>query len=1288
MDRSLQSIVLSDRCVTVYGPSGAGKSSLVQAAVLPGLIAEHDICVAVVDGWPEGENAARWLAGTLYADMGFGDAPPDMTPCKAILVAAERAARRSERLLVIYLDQIEQLLYPGRNVDGTEALFECVNQLVDLPFGNVRVLLSLREDYLGCFRDRLRDRRRLLTNGFRVGPLTVGELTEAVCQAAAQGEPPQQWDRAALRELMLQVRVPGQAASDEAEAVAAYGQIVCRALFEKRALGNAPAGDDAQAEPIMRSYLQATLEGLGPQRDAAQRLLEEHLITRDGGRTLRVEHELLRILPVAELSPILRALERAAILRAGEHQGSRYFELGHDWLARMVNEQRQEREREQEKQEQLRRERAEVDARLEKERARRRVVIAAGLLVVVVVTGVIGFRAWNAQIEAHDANAASGFRELEENGQLASAMTLLSEVQHPEQRRDWVELANDALSKNALTASLQGHDGPLTAALWSPDGKGVLTASLDGTARVWRPDGRRDPMVLPHAGAVLSAAWSPDGKRILTTSDVGEALVWPADGTSDAVVLNGHEETVFFAAFSPDGTHVLTLAKDPTRYDGSARVFVADGSGEPVVLNGDRGPPTCAAFHWDGRSVFTGFNDGTVRLWRDPKSYQDLEEGHSDEVLSVAVSPDRKRVATASRDGTARIWDISGPSIRDNPVVLSGHEGDVLHVAWSADSQRVATACADGIARVWLADGKLERQLQEHTQAVVHVAFRPDGKFLATASADRTARLWPVGGGEALVLREHEAPVLTALWSPDGTQVLTAAAADPAGPSPDQTARVWSTEPLRSLRQKLRGAGVLRFAFLDLAGETIVSTHDDGSVRLWRIGDENKPTVFKRYDAPVTSAALSPDGKRIVTASSDERARVFAVSGGDNPVIKQLDAAVSFAAFSPDGARVVTLSADNMVHVWNADGSGPTVSMSHHEDTLTWAAWSSDGARIVTTSQDRTARVWTVGSPAAPIVLRGHQSGVLAAAFSPDGKRVVTASEDRTARIWDASSGKELAVLAGHGGAVLRAIWSPDGASVATASADTIVSVFSVNGARPPIVLQSPTPVLALRFLDNGQRLLSVASDGSSREWTIDIGLLRRRLASAHTGCVSPSLRTLYLSETEEAAKQHYEQCERSFQRTPATLVAPTAEPGEPSPEALSLSPPRSSTRPVGKPRSTTQAIARPYRPRGTDPRAVPPGDRDLPIAPSTSTTVRPGPSGSADPTRLEIRRSGEPPPTRPPLTAEMLPTRPPLTAEPPPTRPLPTRPLPTRPPPTRPPRTAVVPPPPPPDVPPEVLPQ
>ncbi|WP_437319078.1 hypothetical protein [Sorangium sp. So ce385] len=173
------------------------------------------------------------------------------------------------------------------------------------------------------------------------------------------------------------MRTPGSSASDEAEVQAVYAQIVCRELWDERSAGKGHEPGVVEAEAILRRYLEATEEGLGPLKDAGRRLLEEHLIDPAGNRKPLTEKAARLVLPAGDATEVLERLERAGVLRAEERQGNRLFELGHDWLAKKVFERRQAREEEQ---------------RLARERAKRRrlVAIAAALgVAAVVMVGVV-----------------------------------------------------------------------------------------------------------------------------------------------------------------------------------------------------------------------------------------------------------------------------------------------------------------------------------------------------------------------------------------------------------------------------------------------------------------------------------------------------------------------------------------------------------------------------------------------------------------------------------------------------------------------------------------------------------------------------------------------------------------------------------------------------------------------------------------------------------------------------------------------------------------------------------
>jgi WD40 repeat protein len=184
--------------------------------------------------------------------------------------------------------------------------------------------------------------------------------------------------------------------------------------------------------------------------------------------------------------------------------------------------------------------------------------------------------------------------------------------------------------------------------------------------------------------------------------------------------------------------------------------------------------------------------------------------------------------------------------------------------------------------------------------------------------------------------------------------------------------------------------------------------------------------LLKGHTLFVQSAAFSPDGKRVVTASGDHTARLWdAQSGKEIAVLKGHTGEVVSAAFSPDGKRVVTASDDQTARLWDAESGTEIAVLKGHMDRVLSAVFSPDGRRVVTPSHDDTVRLWDAESGKEIAVLKGHTNSVNSAAFSPDGKRVVAVSADQTARLWDAGSGTEIAVLKGHT-RVLSAAFSPD----------------------------------------------------------------------------------------------------------------------------------------------------------------------------------------------------------------------------------------------------------------------
>jgi WD40 repeat protein len=454
--------------------------------------------------------------------------------------------------------------------------------------------------------------------------------------------------------------------------------------------------------------------------------------------------------------------------------------------------------------------------------------------------------------------------------------------------------------------------------------------------------------------------------------------------------------------------------------------------------------------------------------------------GHGGIVWSAVYSPDGARVATASDDSTARIWDAaSGAGL----VVLQGHEGKVWSAIFSSDGKRIATASDDRTARVWdAATGSTLAVLKGHEDAVSAVAFSPDGKRVATGSDDKTARIWDAATGDPIaVLRGHRGLVNAVAFSPDGTRVVTAAT--------DDTARLWDAATGAPLATLTGHRGFINSVGFSRDGSRLVTASWDNTARIWDARSGGLLATLHGHENFVLAASFSPDGKNVVTASADNTAIVWNAENGELlTLIKGHDGWVVSATFSPDGTRVLTASNDGTARLWNANSGAANGVFRGHRGFLNSAAFSPDGAHVLTASYDMTARIWDAQPRDSLIVFEGHTKNLNWAVFSPDGARVATASDDTTARIWDVATGRELLLLQ-HDVPVHTIAYSPDGTHVVTAADDNFVRIWDVaSGALVKTLVGHTERVWAAAFSPDGTRVISGSKDQTARIWNAATG--------------------------------------------------------------------------------------------------------------------------------------------------------------------------------------------------------
>ena len=580
------------------------------------------------------------------------------------------------------------------------------------------------------------------------------------------------------------------------------------------------------------------------------------------------------------------------------------------------------------------------------------------------------------------------------------------------------------LRPDAPPTILRGHTAALRRVVWSPDASQLLTASADGSARLWPARGG-PPRVIRLPGpsrGLWSAEFSPDGRELALASADHSAAIFPLHG-GPTLRLRGHSDEVYTAAFTRDGERVVTVAMDDT-----ARIWERDGTSTRIALPGHADALGGARLGPDRNLLLGTPAGGSAWLWQLDRPGPPLVlHGHRSSVVAARFSPDGLRILTASTDGSARMWRFA-----DDPDVLRGHDAGIEHASFAPDGRSIVTASMDGTTRVWPRDGRRPTLLRGHREgSSVTAAFSPDSHHLATAGSDGLARLWSLTSDPPTLLAtlppepDRGASLTDLQWSPDGHH-LALAAEDGAiflvtltADGPSSTTLSGHTGPVRAL------------AFSQ-DNTRLASAGDDPTLRLWHL--DTSPILTP---VPSTTTIISIPPVPSTTPTTPK------ILTADSLPIRSL-------AFTPDG--LLSAGDDAIARVWPLTPQGPPRLLHGHLRAIWQISAHPHADAVLTASADATARVWPRdGGPAQ--VLAGHADAVWVATPSPDGTRIATISSDGTARLWRRDNDTYTSLLLAHRGTAPSAgddtLWtggfSPDGRHLLTAGADGLARVFPVT---------------------------------------------------------------------------------------------------------------------------------------------------------------------------------------------------------------------------------------------------
>ncbi|NJP88856.1 hypothetical protein HCN51_05190 [Nonomuraea sp. FMUSA5-5] len=568
-------------------------------------------------------------------------------------------------------------------------------------------------------------------------------------------------------------------------------------------------------------------------------------------------------------------------------------------------------------------------------------------------------------------------------------------------------------------------------------------------------------------------------------------------------------DAVALRAGDPALAAQLALAAHRVTPTPESRGALLSALGNPyaTVIGAHTDAVYAAEFSPDGRRLASVSLDGTLRTWDvadrlRPKALAAVT-GDPAGVAAAAFSPDGRTLVTGGNDNTARLWDVTAPGGPAPLATLTGHTLGIIGVAFAPGGRTVATVSYDRTARLWdVADPRrpaLLAALDAGPAPLSAVAFAPDGRTLVVTASTTKVSVWDVADPRHPArlpdLTGHTGAVLAAAISRDGRLLATGAF--------DNTVRLWDFSDPRHVRHLAtlagHGGGVVAIAFA-ADGRTLATGAYDRTVRLWDVSDpqdadDRNPAVLTGHSGTVYTVAFHPDGASLVTGGGDDTVRVWDLR---RPILFGQNGGVAALAYRPDG-RVLATGSYQRTRLWEVSGPGrarPLAVLTDQPNGVDALAFSRDGRLMATGSLDFTVALWDVRDPTRPRLLKRWDAGtgnVFALALAPDGRTLAVAGEKFDVGLWDLADPARPRLLArapGHRDAVAALAFSPRGRVLASAAGDRTVRLWDVGDpARPrPLaaVRAHDKKVLALAYRDDGRVLATGGADRTARLWQVD----------------------------------------------------------------------------------------------------------------------------------------------------------------------------------------------------------
>jgi WD40 repeat protein len=298
-----------------------------------------------------------------------------------------------------------------------------------------------------------------------------------------------------------------------------------------------------------------------------------------------------------------------------------------------------------------------------------------------------------------------------------------------------------------------------------------------------------------------------------------------------------------------------------------------------------------------------------------------------------------------------------------------------------------------------------------------------------------------------------------------------------------------STASRWKLKRTLTGhEGAVYSASFFPDGGRVVTSGDDGRVRVWNVRTGRLLHEIEGPGGTVSDVSVSPDGRLIASCTDGEGARVQIWDAADyrlRRTLKGHEEGVFEVAFSPDGRLLASGGRDKVIRLWNVATGRMLRKLEGHDDAVTSLAFTPDGRRLASASgeNDDTVRIWDVRTGRVLHTLAGHDDWVTSVAFAPDGLTLASGGRDRRLILWDALTGRKLREFR-QPEMVYEIEFSPDGRVVAEAGGGGLVRLHDAQTGRLLSTIRAHREEInEVKFAPGGLSLLTASYDSTVKIW-------------------------------------------------------------------------------------------------------------------------------------------------------------------------------------------------------------